>query len=224
MDQIQTTRVWVGECARQQNITSNQLANAILTAISPENIGNHNKKLMQLLQNIICQLFGEADACLAEHGTITCELLTGAFTNSVAVLFGHSAHSRCTVSADFTNIIAMYTTTHPDIFRPFAITVGESLLLEAALPALSPQTMDKLRVVEQTLRTCYHYSNDNAASGSEVGFSSVRIPCTLTHSLARLLLQTFKIITTYSSAPGPSSQKRLSLHQLCRLRHVPDPD
>ena len=186
MDQIQTTRVWVGECARQQNITSNQLANAILTAISPENIGNHNKKLMQLLQNIICQLFGEADACLAEHGTITCELLTGAFTNSVAVLFGHSAHSRCTVSADFTNIIAMYTTTHPDIFRPFAITAITAFTQELYMFIKAwCNTYDKVKPDAHPLEMMLHYKFGTTGSASFTINNLVATKVTTAHSISK---------------------------------------
>lgn len=186
MAMIHTTRVWVGECVRQQNITSSQLANTILTTISPDNIGNHNKKLMQLLQNILCQLFGEADTCLAEHGTLTCDLMMSAFSNSVAVLFGPNDHTHCTMPAEFINIVDTYTTPHPDIFRPFVVSAITAFTQELYMFINAwCKTYDKVKPDTHPLEMMLHYKFGAAGSASFTINNLVATKVTTAHSISK---------------------------------------
>ena len=187
MDTNRTTmRVWVGEC--EKHTFFSQLANIILTSISPGNVGNHNKKLLQLLQNILAQFFGEVEACISAHGSVEYAVLGAEFTNSLSVLFERVSGSAAeyVLPDDFANVLNTHTSTNPDVFNPFILHAVSVFVrdVKVFIDAWC-RTYDKIKPDAHPLEMLLHckFGTDQAASFTINNLVATKV--TTAHSISK---------------------------------------
>lgn len=181
------TRIWVGDSSRQSSIHG-QLAQAILSIISPAGAGNHNKKLVQLVQNIFAQFLGEVENCANIHGQVSHALLSAEFYNSVSVIFtGPPDAQKLTPSGDFIQSIAAYLVNKPDIPQEF---ITDSMLIFGnelrRFTAAWCGAYDKNKPDVRALELMLYYKFDNSPDTATIIKNLVVARVTTAHNLSKL--------------------------------------
>ena len=186
MGDASIARIWVGDITRSGNIHT-QLTLAILSMISPANTGNHNKKLTQLVQNIVAQFLGEVDNCVAANGTVAISLMRQAFANSVAPIFApYAGTSTLVPSGDFVQSINAYTASHSADTVDF-ITSGVLSFSNELRQFIAAwcRTYDKTKPDARPLELMLYYKfDDTDTTGIIKNLVAARV--TTAHNLSKL--------------------------------------